>query len=131
MKLSHIDHVAIRVRDLELSAAWYERVLGMQRFQPPEWQPFPVFMVLGDFGIALFPVNADNEEEKPRGTGLEGDHYAFRSAPEDFQEAINHFRTLGIPFIYKNHIYFESIYFYDPDGHELEITSPLPKFFGQ
>ncbi|MEM1219655.1 MAG: VOC family protein [Bacteroidota bacterium] len=88
-------------------------------------------MVLGDFGIALFPVIADHEEEKPRGTGLEGDHYTFRSAPEDFQEATNHFRMLGIPFIYKNHTYFESIYFYDPGGHELEITSPLPKFFGQ
>lgn len=131
MKLSHLDHVALRVRDLERSAAWYERVLGMKRFQPPEWQPYPIFMLLDDFGIALFPVEPQNVQEKPRGTGPEGDHYAFRSRPEDFQEAMNHFRQLGIPFTYKHHVYFESIYFYDPDGHELEITTPTDKMLAR
>ena len=29
--INFLDHVAIRVADLEVSAVWYEKVLGMKR----------------------------------------------------------------------------------------------------
>lgn len=34
--LQFLDHVALRVQDLEVSAIWYEKVLGLKRKQVPE-----------------------------------------------------------------------------------------------
>ena len=35
--IAHLDHVAINVRDMEVSIAWYAQVLGLKRIQVPEW----------------------------------------------------------------------------------------------
>ena len=44
-KIEFLDHVAIRVKDLEISARWYQEVLGLKRYQLSEWGPFPIFYV--------------------------------------------------------------------------------------
>ena len=62
IKLAFLDHVAIRVRDLEVSANWYQNVLGLKRYQLPEWGDFPIFMMSGKSGIALFPANLNDSE---------------------------------------------------------------------
>ncbi|MEZ4794777.1 MAG: VOC family protein [Flavobacteriaceae bacterium] len=48
--IDFLDHVALRVRDLEVSVAWYEKVLGLKKYQLPEWGPFPIFMLSGKSG---------------------------------------------------------------------------------
>ncbi|WP_299679870.1 VOC family protein [uncultured Dokdonia sp.] len=40
--LDYIDHVAIRVKDIETSASWYENVLGLKRKVVPEWGAYPI-----------------------------------------------------------------------------------------
>lgn len=34
-KIEFLDHVAIRVKDIQASAKWYEEVLGLQKYQLP------------------------------------------------------------------------------------------------
>ena len=60
IKIDFLDHVAIRVADLEVSAKWYEKVLGLKRYQLPEWGNFPIFLLAGKSGIALFPASTDD-----------------------------------------------------------------------
>ena len=48
--IEFLDHVAIRVKDLNVSAEWYQKVLGLKRYQPPEWGEFPIFMLSGTSG---------------------------------------------------------------------------------
>ncbi|MEL6970896.1 MAG: hypothetical protein AAFZ63_26380 [Bacteroidota bacterium] len=50
--IDFLDHVAIRVKDLEIYAQWYERTLGLVRYSPEAWQPFPIFLLAGKTGIA-------------------------------------------------------------------------------
>ena len=55
-------------------------------------------------------------------------HLAFRTTYADLLEAEKHLQERGIPFEFQNHGIAHSIYFSDPDGHQLEITTyDLPK----
>lgn len=128
IQLQFIDHVAINVRDMEVSAAWYEKVLGMQKKQAPEWQPAPIMMQRGNFNVAIFPVEEKQiKDEKSRG-GLEIDHFAFRVDMENFLFAQKYLKKLAVSFTIKNHIYFQSLYMNDPDGHIVELTTFIKPF---
>ena len=91
--LAFLDHIAIKVKDVEASAAWYVRVLKMKRFQPEEWKPFPVMVLAGESGLALFPLK--NGEH----ISIKSLHIAFRIAPKDFDSLriFNRRQNLGKP----------------------------------
>ena len=121
-----LDHVALRVTALERSAEWYERVLHLKRLQPKEWQPFPIFMIAENgTGIALFPVRTEGASPLPDGDWIKGDHYAFQVDKDNFDRAQLHFKKEGVDFEFQDHLYFHSIYFLDPDGHRLELTTQV------
>ena len=61
-KLDFLDHVAINVKDMNASVAWYSKVLGLKRYQLEKWGEFPIFMLSGKTGIALFPANTNDSE---------------------------------------------------------------------
>ncbi len=122
-KLDFLDHVAIRVRDMERSAAWYEKVLGLKRVQYDVWGPFPIMMMAGNTGIAIFPSKTDHPETLPAGDWLVVPHFAFRVDAKAFAEAQNHFHSLDIPFEFQDHYYFHSIYLTDPDDYRVELTT--------
>jgi catechol 2,3-dioxygenase-like lactoylglutathione lyase family enzyme len=114
-QIDFLDHVAILVQDMERSAQWYEEVLGMDRVQPEEWKPFPIFMLAGNTGVAIFP-------EKESQAAMV-DHFAFRVDGESFEAAQVHLEKLNIPFRLEDHTYFQSIYLQDPDQHKVELTT--------
>ena len=120
IQIKHLDHIALRVKDIQRSANWYESVLGLKRVQPEEWKPWPIFMVAGHTGLALFP-----EKEGPR---IAPDHFAFRVGTESFKNAQEILKSRGIAFEWQDHQYFESIYFSDPDGHTVELTVAIRPF---
>ena len=124
-ELEFLDHVAIRVKDMEASAEWYERVLGMTRWQPPEWKPFPIFMLSGQMGVALFPLREADPARRERPDRERIDHFAFRVSREGFDQARAHYDALGLDYRVQDHTWFLSIYVFDPDGHEVELTTPL------
>lgn len=122
-KIRFLDHVAIRVKNLEKSADWYGKVLGLKKYQLEAWGEFPVFMLAGKTGIALFPADAYQpaHDTSPRGVGI--DHFAFNVSNEDFQLAREKYETLKISYRFSDHTYFHSLYTFDPDGHEVELTT--------
>ncbi len=122
-KIQFLDHVALRVRDLALSARWYEEVLGLTPYKLPEWGDYPVFMLAGKTGIALFPAQGERSpgEETFRKPGI--DHFAFQVAREEYEKAKQWFAELDLPYKEQDHHYFRSVYLKDPDGHTAELTS--------
>ncbi len=125
IKLDFLDHIAIRVSDLEVSANWYESVLGMKRVMPEKWAPYPIFMLAGNSGVALFPVRKNEDGSTLEKDLQKGDHFAFRVDNVNFEAAKEHFNSLGIDFHFQDHYYFHSIYFLDPDGYQLEFTTQI------
>jgi catechol 2,3-dioxygenase-like lactoylglutathione lyase family enzyme len=52
-------------------------------------------------------------------------HLAFRTDQTNFQRAQAELRGQQIPFQFEDHQIAHSIYFRDPDGHQIEITTYL------
>ncbi len=122
MQLQAIDHVALAVRDVERSAQWYVDVLGFERQHDDVWNGFPVFVGKNDAAIALFPLR-DKEMSKSAGTAVRVLHFAFRTDRANFLAAQQELKQRGINFEFQDHQISHSIYFNDPDGHEIEITT--------
>ena len=121
--LEFLDHVALRVADIEASAKWYEKVLGLKRYQLPEWGDFPIFLLAGKSGIALFPAKTTDPELQPTSKNVKIDHFAFNVNNENFEKAKKRYAELDLDFNIQDHYFFESIYTKDPDGHTVELTT--------
>ena len=121
MKLEGIDHVAVGVRDIDRSAEWYIDVLGFERLHEGMWNGVPTFIGKGNTGIALFPANQEPKTSAHRGIRML--HLAFRADRESFLAAQQELKKRGIKFEFQDHEISHSIYFRDPDGHQLEITT--------
>ncbi len=122
-KIEFLDHVAIRVQDIEASADWYKRVLGLKRYKMPEWGDFPIFMLTNKSGVALFPAKIDDPELEIKSKNIKIDHFAFNVTRENFKKAISRYEELGVEYNFQDHFYFHSIYTKDPDGHTVELTT--------
>jgi catechol 2,3-dioxygenase-like lactoylglutathione lyase family enzyme len=122
-QLQGIDHVALGVRDVEQSAKWYIDVLGFERLHEGMWNGVPTFIGKGTTGIALFPASSDGKSTAPAHRDIRMLHLAFRANRENFREAQRELEKRGLKFEFQDHEISHSIYFRDPDGHELEITT--------
>jgi catechol 2,3-dioxygenase-like lactoylglutathione lyase family enzyme len=116
-----IDHVAMSVRIVELSARWYIDVLGFKRLHEGMWDGVPAFIGKGTTALALFPVLERS------GSSSRADirmlHLAMRANRKNFLAAQEELKGRGIKFEFQDHEIAHSIYFRDPDGHQLEITT--------
>ena len=122
-KLDFLDHVAINVKDMNASVAWYSKVLGLKRYQLEKWGEFPIFMLSGKTGIALFPANTNDSELDSASKNVKIDHFAFQVSQEAFAKAQQHYKDLGLDFTVKDHHYFHSMYTKDLDGHVVKLTT--------
>jgi catechol 2,3-dioxygenase-like lactoylglutathione lyase family enzyme len=130
--INFLDHVAIRVKDIPISIEWYARVMGLKKYQFEQWGDFPIFMLSGKSGVAIFPANLKHETFNQESRNVKIDHFAFNVSKEDFKKAQDYFNTINEPFKFQDHHYLHSIYLKDPDGHTVELTTLLvdeDKFF--
>jgi len=122
-ELEGIDHVALSAREVERSAQWYIEVLGFERRHEGMWNGVPTFIGKGTTAIALFPARTRNSKTAAREDKIDMLHLAFRANRKNFLAAQEELKRRGIKFHFQDHEICHSIYFRDPDGHELEITT--------
>jgi len=123
-RIEYIDHVALTVKDLDASVAWYHDVLGLERRHQEVWGRVPAMMCAGNTGVALFPASSPHPEPAPehRNSAIMR-HLAFRVDRENFRQAQAELRARGIAFSFEDHEISHSIYLNDPDGYEIELTT--------
>ena len=126
-----IDHIVINVRDVDVAAAWYQRVLGMTR---EDWQPGPgksgrTTVKFGRQKINLRPISATQQEwftGKQVAPGSDDLCFLTKSSP---QEVADHLRACGVaieegPTEKRGAMgTIVSVYCRDPDGSLIEISS--------
>ena len=126
-----LDHLVINVNDVEASAAWYQRTLGVGRedFEPGAGKPRRTAVTFGHQKINLRPVGADPVE------WFTGDHAAAGSDDLCFLTAaapdavVAHLVKLGVTIaegpVSKQGARgpIRSVYCRDPDGNLIEIAS--------
>lgn len=127
-----VDHVELYVTDWDDAASWYERVLG---FTPDpsfeEWwetESGPLMLSVDDTTkLALF-----ERESATRGEAVSPHRIAFRTDGDGFLTFIDRLETLDLtdrngdrvtPEDVVDHDLSYSLYFTDPDGNWLELTT--------
>lgn len=123
-KVKRIAHIVLFVSDPEASAKWYSDVLGMTLVSRASDGPYKggIFMSFGeaDHDIALFP----SQNHAPKGKEFE--HIGLEV---DCDGDLDKLRRLYGHLLKKDvkiheiidHGVSKGVYFYDPDGHQLEI----------
>lgn len=115
IRVQGLDHVAFAVGSQPASEAWYRDLLGLERVHAEAWGDMPVALMAEGSGLALFPAG----EERPRGFR----HLAFRVDRDNFERARMELPAKGIPIEFQDHDVAQSIYFEDPDGVQVELTT--------
>lgn len=128
-----VDHVELFVSDWDDARAWYERVLGYTPDGAFErwWRTDEGPLVLSADGaatkLALF-----ERERATRGASVSPHQVAFRTDADGFLAFRDRLETLGLtdrdgdpvtPDDVVDHELSYSVYFTDPDGNWLELTT--------
>jgi catechol-2,3-dioxygenase len=125
--LGPITHVALTVRDIEVSIPWYAALIGSAPVLDEDTGPFrhAVFAIGGTLlGLHSFPEGIEDLPFSPRRLGM--DHVAFACA--DRNELVAWKRRLSRMDVPHGEIvdahYGSALSFKDPDGLPLEVFCP-------
>jgi catechol 2,3-dioxygenase-like lactoylglutathione lyase family enzyme len=135
VKLERIHHVAYRCKDAKATVDWYADVLGMtfttafaEDHVPSTGAYDPYMHIFLDCGggnvIAFFELPNQPDMGKDPNTPAWVQHIAFEVADLDALLAAKaHIEAQGIDVVGPTfHGIFRSIYFFDPNGHRLELA---------
>lgn len=136
--LKKIHHVAYRCRDAKETVDWYSRALGM-RFKtafsedhvPSTGAYDPYMHIFLDCGggnvLAFFELPRQPEMSRDPNTPAWVQHIAFQvDDAAALLAAKAHLEALGIEVLGPTyHGVFRSIYFFDPNGHRLELACDI------
>lgn len=118
LQVQGLDHVGLAVKDVRKSVAWYRELFGLDRLFEDAWGDFPGVVGIGDTSIAFFPTDHPRVQLP---TGLPIHHVAFRVDRLNFEAARAMLEEKQIQFEFQDHKLVHSLYFYDPDGHLIEL----------
>lgn len=123
MKIRDIDHVVIRVRDMDLMLRFYRDVLGC----PVEKEQPGVGLVQLRAGRSLIDLIAAAADPGAKGRNM--DHFCVRIEPWDEAEIRAHLKHHGITAGETRRRYGAegagpSIYIDDPEGNTVELKGP-------
>ena len=142
MKIDRIHHVAYRCKDAEETVRWYGKMLKMdfvlaiaENEVPSTKAPDPymhVFLdagggnVLAFFELPTVPPSPTNGRDPHTPAWVQ--HIAFKVADRaTLLEFRAHLEANGVDVLgVTDHGAFHSIYFFDPNGHRLELACPDP-----
>jgi catechol 2,3-dioxygenase-like lactoylglutathione lyase family enzyme len=123
LKIEQIDHVALTVKDQARSIDWYHDVLGLERRHAGVWGDVPAMMCAGETCVALFRAYSPEPNAPPDHNTIAMRHLAFKVDRANFEQAQQELKARGIEFEFQDHMISHSIYFNDPDGHQIELTT--------
>jgi lactoylglutathione lyase len=111
--------VAIKVRDLGAAERFYRDILGLEIGLRDVRRPW-IFMRAGAGGMIVLQEQTDVPQQ----------HFAFTVSAANLDAAATELRRRGIavdgPVVHE-WIPARSLYFADPDGHDVELCAPLPR----
>jgi catechol 2,3-dioxygenase-like lactoylglutathione lyase family enzyme len=140
MNIEQIHHVAYRCKDAKETVEWYRDNLNMDFILaiaedqvPSTGEPDPYMHVFLDAGndnvLAFFELPTKPEMGKDPNTPDWVQHIAFRVKDRDeLLEFKEHLESNGVEVLgVTDHSLFHSIYFFDPNGHRVELSCPDPR----
>jgi catechol 2,3-dioxygenase len=123
-----IGHVVIKVRDVERSKQFFTDVMGLKLMMELPKLKMAFFASNGrdHHEIACIQVGADADRQHAKQIGLL--HIAFRLDDEEhLKRAYKELKEKDVPIDFTvDHGITKSIYFRDPDGHQLEVYCDNP-----
>jgi len=137
-KLNGVHHVAYRCKDARETVEFYNKLLGMD-FQlaiaedkvPSTGAPDPYMHVFLDAGngnvLAFFELPTKPDMDRDRNTPEWVQHIAFKvETMDDLMNAKARAEEMGLDVVGPTHHgIFKSIYFFDPNGHRLELACDI------
>ena len=136
VKLGGIHHAAYRCKDARETVEWYGRVLGMDYTtafaedhvpSTGEYDPYMhVFLDAGNGNVlAFFELPNQKDMGRDENTPKWVQHIAFKVASvDDLLAAKARAEAKGIEVLGPtDHGIFKSIYFFDPNGHRVELAA--------
>ena len=116
-----IYEVAIPVKNLELAEEFYLGVLGLESGLRQDERRWHFLRAGGEAGMLVLQEQAG--EWSPL-------HFAFTTSETDIERAAAELRERGVEVsgpVTHDWMPARSIYFSDPDGHDLELCAPLAR----
>lgn len=140
MKIERIHHVAYRCKDAKETVEFYTKMLNMdfvlaiaEDQVPSTHEPDPYMHLFLDAGagniLAFFELPTKPEMGRDENTPPWVQHIAFQVKDHDtLLEYRDHLIKNGVDVLgVTDHTIFHSIYFFDPNGHRVELASPDPE----
>ena len=138
MNIRKIHHVAYRCKDAKETVEWYQKHLGMnfvlaiaEDQVPSTHAPDPYMHLFMDAGggniLAFFELPNAPEMGRDPNTPDWVQHIALEvDTVEELETTKARLEAAGIPVIgVTDHTIFKSIYFFDPNGHRLELAADV------
>jgi extradiol dioxygenase family protein len=128
VKITEMDHIVLRVKDVEASMKFYVDVLGLQPERVDQWKAgevrFPSARLNADTIIDFF---ASDQETIGREGVKNQDHYCMVIEKTDMEELKTKFEAMGVDIQagpgkrWGSHGDGISLYIYDPDNNVVEL----------
>jgi len=128
VKITEMDHIVLRVKDVEESLRFYTQVLGMSAERVEQWRAgeirFPSARINADTIIDFF---ASDQEPIAREGIKNQDHYCMVIEQTDMEALKDKFEALGVDIQagpgkrWGSHGDGISLYIYDPDDNVVEL----------
>ena len=128
VKITEMDHIVLRNKDVEVSLKFYTEVLGLQAERIDEWRAgevrFPSARINADtiidfFGTDQEPIGKEGDKNQ--------DHYCMVIEPTNMEELKSKFEAMGVEIQagpgkrWGSHGDGISLYIYDPDDNVVEL----------
>ena len=138
LKIEQIHHVAYRCKDAKETVEWYAKNLNMDFILaiaedevPSTHEPDPYMHLFLDAGngnvLAFFELPTKPEMGRDPNTPKWVQHIAFKVKDRDTLVAFkDHLEANGVEVLgVTDHAIFHSIYFFDPNGHRVELAADV------